>query len=133
MNSYLLLTDTPGRRRLGYAGELHRVSSRCHAAAGEGPRGAPVDQWMPCLVQRRLGESGVEVRLGHEQLDDYLRFVGACCRLNSVLAAGFDLKVFFTVVGKQPAEVNTVDVLELSLIHISEPTRRTPISYAVFC
>src|SRR5680860_1689666 len=25
------------------------------------------------------------------------------------------------------------DVLLLSLIHISEPTRRTPISYAVFC
>ena len=71
-----------------------------------------MDQWMPCLVQRRLGESGVEVRLGHEQLDDYLRFVGARCRPNSVLAAGFDLKVFFTVVGKQPAEVNTVDVLE---------------------
>ena len=23
--------------------------------------------------------------------------------------------------------------LDLSLIHISEPTRRTPISYAVFC
>src|SRR5680860_372465 len=26
-----------------------------------------------------------------------------------------------------------MQVLELSLIHISEPTRRTPISYAVFC
>src|SRR5680860_588671 len=26
-----------------------------------------------------------------------------------------------------------VIILELSLIHISEPTRRTPISYAVFC
>src|SRR5665647_1776841 len=26
-----------------------------------------------------------------------------------------------------------LDALELSLIHISEPTRRTPISYAVFC
>ena len=25
------------------------------------------------------------------------------------------------------------DILVLSLIHISEPTRRTPISYAVFC
>ena len=25
------------------------------------------------------------------------------------------------------------DVIVLSLIHISEPTRRTPISYAVFC
>ena len=24
-------------------------------------------------------------------------------------------------------------ILDLSLIHISEPTRRTPISYAVFC
>ena len=24
-------------------------------------------------------------------------------------------------------------LLKLSLIHISEPTRRTPISYAVFC
>ena len=26
-----------------------------------------------------------------------------------------------------------LDALTLSLIHISEPTRRTPISYAVFC
>src|SRR5665647_855922 len=26
-----------------------------------------------------------------------------------------------------------IKVLPLSLIHISEPTRRTPISYAVFC
>src|SRR5665647_3880814 len=25
------------------------------------------------------------------------------------------------------------EVVDLSLIHISEPTRRTPISYAVFC
>ena len=31
----------------------------------------------------------------------------------------------------QPKLVYTVAVL--SLIHISEPTRRTPISYAVFC
>src|SRR5680860_536707 len=28
---------------------------------------------------------------------------------------------------------NTFTPMELSLIHISEPTRRTPISYAVFC
>jgi integrase/recombinase XerD len=67
---------------------------------------------MPCLVQRRLGESGVDVRLGHEHLDDYLRFVAARCRPNTVLAAGFDLKVFFTVVDKQPAEVTMADVLE---------------------
>jgi integrase/recombinase XerD len=68
--------------------------------------------WMPCLQQRRLGESGVEVRLGHELLDDYLRFVAARCRPNSVLAAGFDLKVFFSFTGKEPVEVTTTDVFE---------------------
>ncbi|MDQ2757383.1 MAG: hypothetical protein M3Y71_12610 [Actinomycetota bacterium] len=54
----------------------------------------------------------MEVRLGHEQVDAYLRFVGARCRPNSVLAAGYDLKVFFTAVGKQPAGVDTMDMLE---------------------
>ena len=34
-------------------------------------------------------------------------------------------KAFFTWSAKPP--------IQLSLIHISEPTRRTPISYAVFC
>ena len=68
--------------------------------------------WSPCLVQRRLGESGVEVRLGNELLDDYLRFVAARCRLNTVLATGFDLKVFFTFVGKDPTQVSTADVLD---------------------
>ncbi len=68
--------------------------------------------WTPRLVKRRLGESGVEVRLGHELLDDYLRFVGARCRPNTVLASGFDLLVFFTFVGKDPALVSTADVLD---------------------
>ncbi|MGO8885021.1 MAG: tyrosine-type recombinase/integrase, partial [Streptosporangiaceae bacterium] len=45
-------------------------------------------------------------------MDDYLRFVGARCRPNTVLAAGFDLKVFFAFAGKEPAEVSTADVLE---------------------
>ena len=31
---------------------------------------------------------------------------------NSVLAAGYDLKVFFTIVGKDPVEVTTTDVLD---------------------
>jgi integrase/recombinase XerD len=68
--------------------------------------------WSPCLVRRRLGESGVEVRLGHDLVDDYLRFVAARCRPNSVLAAGFDLKVFFDFVGKNPTAVATGDVLD---------------------
>src|SRR5664279_2625294 len=39
------------------------------------------------------------------------------------------------VAGKTNGQGNIQDrfVLFLSLIHISEPTRRTPISYAVFC
>src|SRR5665647_2240304 len=32
----------------------------------------------------------------------------------------------------EPAQ-DVLQVLEVALIHISEPTRRTPISYAVFC
>lgn len=71
-----------------------------------------MSMFMPCLSRRPLGDSGVEVRLGHELLDDYLRFVAARCRPNSVLAAGYDLKVFFTVVGKDPVGVTTTDVLD---------------------
>src|SRR5512135_2784460 len=67
---------------------------------------------MPCLVQHRLGESGVEVRLGHELVDDYLRFVAARCQPNSALAAGFDLKVFFAFVTKDPTVVTTGEVLD---------------------
>jgi site-specific recombinase XerD len=71
-----------------------------------------MSDWVPCVERRPLGETGVEVRLGNDLLDDYLRFVGARCRPNTVLAAGFDLKVFFAFAGKAPAEVSTADVLE---------------------
>lgn len=52
----------------------------------------------------------VRVRLGHEVVDRYLEFVAIRSRPNTLLAAGFDLKVFFTVVPKQPAAVTTADV-----------------------
>jgi len=77
-----------------------------------GKRKARMPRFIPQLVRRSLGETGVEVRLGHDLLDDYLRFVSARCRPNSVLAAGYDLKVFFTVVEKDPLKVTTDDVLE---------------------
>jgi site-specific recombinase XerD len=51
------------------------------------------------------------VQLGHRVVDDCLEFLGARCRSNTVLAAGFDLKVFFSLVPKDPAEVTTADVL----------------------
>jgi integrase/recombinase XerD len=50
------------------------------------------------------------ITLGHPLLDDYLEFVGARGATNSWLATAYDLKVFFEVVGKEPAEVTTADV-----------------------
>jgi site-specific recombinase XerD len=49
----------------------------------------------------------VELRLGHPLLDAYLAFVGARLRTNSWLAVGYDLQVFFAVVGCDPVEVDT--------------------------
>jgi len=64
-----------------------------------------------CLI-RLQGRSGEpQLRLGVPVLDDYLRFVAGRCRPNTVLAVGYDLKVFFTVVGKQPQQVQPADVL----------------------
>lgn len=53
------------------------------------------------------------VRLGVQLLDDYLEVVAARCRPNTALAVAFDLKVFFTVAGKEPDVVTSADVLAL--------------------
>ncbi len=67
--------------------------------------------WSP-EFQRAAGAGGrVEVRLGHPVVDLYLEFLAARCWPNTVLAAGFDLKVFFTLCQVEPTEVTTVDVL----------------------
>ena len=56
---------------------------------------------IPVSVDGRVGPVG----LGHPLLDDYLAFVAARARPNTWLATAYDLKVFFSVVGKEPAEV----------------------------
>ena len=66
--------------------------------------------FVPCLVRASLG-GGDAPRLGHPLLDDYLDMVAARARPNTALATAFDLKVFFSVVGKAPAEVAGADVL----------------------
>jgi integrase len=71
-----------------------------------------VTVWVPRLDYRRVESSGIEVRLGHDWVDDYLRFVASRCRPNTVLAVGFDLLVFFRAVAKQPVLVTAADVLE---------------------
>jgi len=42
-------------------------------------------------------------------LDEHLDFLAGRCRPNTVLAVAFDLKVFFTVVGKSPRQVRPAD------------------------
>ena len=63
--------------------------------------------WTPVVEELADGH----VRLGHPLVDDYLELVLARCRRNTLLATAYDLKVFFTVVGKDPAVVESADVL----------------------
>jgi integrase len=64
-----------------------------------------------CLIRSR-GPSGEPVpRLGMPLVDDYLEFLEGRCRPNTVLAAGYDLGVFFCVVGKPAEQVRAADVL----------------------
>jgi integrase len=66
--------------------------------------------WSPCLTRSFAGAELTAITVGQPLVDDYLAFAGARLRLNSWLAVAFDLKVFFTVVGKDPAAVTTADV-----------------------
>ena len=65
-----------------------------------------------CLerVVSRSGEA--RYRLGHPLVDRYLEFVAGRARPNTLRAVAFDLKVFFTVVAKDPVTVAPVDVSE---------------------
>ena len=63
------------------------------------------------LTRSRNAAGEVVVRLGVPLLDEYLEFLAGRCRPNTVLAVAYDLKVFFTVVGKPPRRVRPVDVL----------------------
>ena len=63
------------------------------------------------LTRSRDAAGELVVRLGVGLLDEYLEFLAGRCRPNTVLAVAYDLKVFFTVVGKPPGGVRPVDVL----------------------
>jgi integrase/recombinase XerD len=69
-------------------------------------------RWIdPCLQRSRTASGDLQVRLGVPLLDLYLEFVATRSRPNTVLAVAYDLRVFFTVVGKPPARVRAADVL----------------------
>src|SRR5258708_16648284 len=66
--------------------------------------------WTPRLLRSADPGDRVRIRLGDPVIDEYLEFVAARCRPNTVLATAYDLKVFFSVVGKEPSRVSTADV-----------------------
>jgi site-specific recombinase XerD len=66
--------------------------------------------FVPYMERTTDGSELVSITLGHPLVDGYLEFVGARGATNTWLATAYDLKVFFEVVGKEPAEVGTADV-----------------------
>jgi integrase/recombinase XerD len=68
--------------------------------------------WSPsfrCLA--RLAGDDPVYQVGHPDIDEFLEFVAGRARPNTVRAYAHDLKVFFGVVGKEPADVEPADVL----------------------
>ena len=61
---------------------------------------------IPVAIDGRIGPVG----FGHPLLDEYLAFVAARARPNTLRATAYDLKVFFSVVGKEPVQVRRADV-----------------------
>jgi len=66
----------------------------------------------PCVVRSVTGAGEVRYVLGHRLVDRYLEFVAGRCRPNTLRAVTSDLKAFFTVVAKDPAEVTAADVFD---------------------
>jgi len=71
---------------------------------------SPSDAGFVPRLSRPPNEAAL-IRLGHPLLDAYLELVAARARPNTLLAHAFDLKVFFSIVVKDPVEVTSADVL----------------------
>ena len=67
--------------------------------------------YVPYLVRSSGAADREQIQLGHPLLDAFLEFIAGRARWNTVLAAAFDLKVFFSIIDTDPAAVTTADVL----------------------
>ena len=66
----------------------------------------------PVLVRTSSPAGETRFGLGDPLVDSYLEFVAGRARPNTLRAVAFDLKTFFTVVGKDPVAVVPADVFE---------------------
>ncbi len=85
------------------------------------------------LVRSRDAAGVLVVRFGVALLDTYLEFLAVRSRPNTVVAVAYDLKVFFTVVGKAPGCVVAADVLAFVTAQYAggPPRRLQPVGDAV--
>jgi site-specific recombinase XerD len=67
--------------------------------------------WSPSFEWHVRPDGEHEYRVGHKLVDEFLEFVAARARPNTVRAYAHDLTVFFSVVAKEPAHVTPKDVL----------------------
>jgi integrase/recombinase XerD len=67
---------------------------------------------VPCLIRSSNAAGEVRFALGDPLVDSYLQFVAGRSRPNTLRAVAHDLKTFFGVVGKDPAEVVTADIFD---------------------
>jgi integrase/recombinase XerD len=86
--------------------------------------------WSDLRLQRSRNTAGdLVVRFGVAVLDGYLEFLAVRSRPNTVVAVGYDLKVFFTVVGKPPRRVVAADVLAfVTAQYAGGPARRLQVA-----
>src|SRR3954454_22195910 len=68
--------------------------------------------WSPTFQCVPSGDGERSFRIGHELVDEFLEFAQGRARPNTVRAYAHDLKIFFTVVVKEPTEVTPRDVLD---------------------
>jgi integrase/recombinase XerD len=68
--------------------------------------------WSPLLCRVVRDDGQVSYSLGHPLLDAFLVFCEGRARPNTTRAYAHDLKVFFTLVDKEPTEVTSADVLD---------------------
>jgi hypothetical protein len=78
--------------------------------------------FVPRLSRSSGAAEREQVHLGHPLLDAFLEFIAGRARWNTVLATAFDLKVFFSIIDTDPAEVTTADVLAF-ITHQRAPRR----------
>ncbi len=68
--------------------------------------------WTPHLRRFPREDGSIRYSLGHELIDAFLDFCRSRSRPNTVRAYAHDLKVFFSIVAKDPVEVTTADVMD---------------------